>query len=560
MLARNNDRRTSIKKKLKVKDASEKLHELGYTKRDTPIGCRSQVTKAGAQPPKKEKKKAKKKFLDGEEKKAIKSNFQVKYRDISCTVLNMALESCHYDCERTEKILNDVKNEMRELELKRAESRQEALLKEELPMASPKHKSPRLPRKSPKRHPVTASPLRTTSVAPSPQKVAPSPSKRGSSGSSVAAEPKASSTDHAKPAYVSKLTRPPLGPNPELRKGPCDGLLLHQYLVWSGPNEELRGGPNKSLHKGPAGLAKGSMGAKGPNASLARGPNAANCRGSIYRDLIMSQRKFSSPLLCSNSGTASTDENSEGGNSALPGEDSSPTPATTTTNRLFSSPNQEYHQSVFSLPNVPEVPFLSVEGESESTVAWLAASLRSRRKEQVPIYHRCSHKQAGSNQSFKAGEYRSSPGIFFSPFKSRHDGFLPAVFRAADDTMFDPQSSYSPQNSYSQSYDYSNYYGPPYQNYPKADSWAAHYPNSPYAPAPYTDPYPIIQDKYADGYSSYDSYDSYKRASEDQLDDVSGVVTRKDSVSQEFTSENQDMPLRLQLFLSLKQLASELYP
>ncbi len=51
----------------------------------------------------------------------MKWKFQEKYRDISVTVLNMALESTQYDPNQAEKILNDVKQEMEEIELTKKE-------------------------------------------------------------------------------------------------------------------------------------------------------------------------------------------------------------------------------------------------------------------------------------------------------------------------------------------------------------------------------------------------------------------------------------------------------
>merc|ERR1719430_481446 len=46
------------------------------------------------------------------------------------------------------------------------------------------------------------------------------------------------------------------GPNPALRKGPNDDLLLTDYVTWNGPNPELRKGANRSGAKGPKPRAK----------------------------------------------------------------------------------------------------------------------------------------------------------------------------------------------------------------------------------------------------------------------------------------------------------------
>ena len=62
-----------------------------------------------------------------------------------------------------------------------------------------------------------------------------------------------------------------LGPNPELRKGPNDDLLLTDYVTWNGPDPDIR--------KGPANLAKGSKKTLGSGSNLAKGPDASNQKG-----------------------------------------------------------------------------------------------------------------------------------------------------------------------------------------------------------------------------------------------------------------------------------------
>merc|ERR1712025_847276 len=66
-----------------------------------------------------------------------------------------------------------------------------------------------------------------------------------------------------------------LGPNPGLRKGPNDDLLLTDYVTWNGPDPDIRKGPS-SLAKGPN-TAK--LGRPPGASSLARGPNPTNCKG-----------------------------------------------------------------------------------------------------------------------------------------------------------------------------------------------------------------------------------------------------------------------------------------
>jgi len=87
--------------------------------------------------------------------------------------------------------------------------------------------------------------------------------------------------------YKSQVSGKAVGPNPNLRKGPNDDLLLTDYVTWNGPDPELRNGPSKGNARGPnTDLRRGPSGsAKGPNLSLRKGPakNAAN--GSIYKDI-----------------------------------------------------------------------------------------------------------------------------------------------------------------------------------------------------------------------------------------------------------------------------------
>ncbi|KAH9634641.1 hypothetical protein HF086_000613 [Spodoptera exigua] len=85
---------------------------------------------------------------------------------------------------------------------------------------------------------------------------------------------KTSSSVDAK--FKSQYSSPTKGPNPSLRQGPKDSLLLEDYIPWTGPDPDLRSGQGVkpegpetrerpfSLARGPSGLAKGAAGlAKG---------------------------------------------------------------------------------------------------------------------------------------------------------------------------------------------------------------------------------------------------------------------------------------------------------
>eukprot|EP00092_Neocalanus_flemingeri_P013921 GFUD01015017.1.p1 GENE.GFUD01015017.1~~GFUD01015017.1.p1 ORF type:complete len:561 (+),score=121.00 GFUD01015017.1:687-2369(+) len=79
------------------------------------------------------------------------------------------------------------------------------------------------------------------------------------------------------------------GPNPDLRKGPNDALLLTDYVNWNGPNPELKRGPNPTgaqgpnleFRQGPSGCSTGpnALNRKGPSSSIAKGPNPDSRKG-----------------------------------------------------------------------------------------------------------------------------------------------------------------------------------------------------------------------------------------------------------------------------------------
>ncbi|CAL1269365.1 unnamed protein product [Larinioides sclopetarius] len=68
------------------------------------------------------------------------------------------------------------------------------------------------------------------------------------------------------------------GPDPSLRKGPCEKLLLKEYMPWIGPDPKNRKGPNSSLCRGPdpSNLSSRSESrAKGPQRDFHKGPLAS---------------------------------------------------------------------------------------------------------------------------------------------------------------------------------------------------------------------------------------------------------------------------------------------
>merc|ERR1719219_478304 len=70
------------------------------------------------------------------------------------------------------------------------------------------------------------------------------------------------------------------GPDPLLRKGPNDDLLLTDYVEWNGPNPNLRSGQDKKLSKGPnLQLQKGPQGKSiGANPANRKGPQVVTLK------------------------------------------------------------------------------------------------------------------------------------------------------------------------------------------------------------------------------------------------------------------------------------------
>merc|ERR1711894_706093 len=132
-------------------------------------------------------------------------------------------------------------------------------------------------RKSPK--PNRRSLAESTSRHASPKhepKGAEAHGKKGWSKDSTDGIPKTSrgTSTHQERPYKSQVSGKAKGPNPSLRKGPNDDLLLTDYVTWNGPDHDNRKGPNKSIAKGPnASNRCGPSGlANGPNPALRKGP------------------------------------------------------------------------------------------------------------------------------------------------------------------------------------------------------------------------------------------------------------------------------------------------
>lgn len=98
---------------------------------------------------------------------------------------------------------------------------------------------------------------------------------------------KTSSSVEAK--FKSQYCSPTKGPNPSLRQGPKDSLLLEDYMPWTGPDPELRSGQSVKT-EGPEPRDRPFNLARGPS-GLAKGP-AGIAKGSLYQKLSKKSAKI----------------------------------------------------------------------------------------------------------------------------------------------------------------------------------------------------------------------------------------------------------------------------
>ncbi|XP_045531448.1 uncharacterized protein LOC123718734 isoform X5 [Pieris brassicae] len=205
-----------------VQMASEELITMGFSKKQTVII----PVKQESPPP---VKKAITLMKTTEERNQIKENFQKKYSSIAERVVSIALESVDYNEERAEQILNVVIQEDAQ---------------------APKS--------------VTVTQVKETKRAGTPETKLPI----------------LKSSTNTEPKYKSQYSGYNTGPNPTLRQGPKDNLLLEDYMTWNGPNPQLRIGQTVKAD-GPESRKNIFMAVCGPSGS-AKGP-AGIAKGSVYK-------------------------------------------------------------------------------------------------------------------------------------------------------------------------------------------------------------------------------------------------------------------------------------
>ncbi|CAH0577807.1 unnamed protein product [Chrysodeixis includens] len=213
-----------------VQKASEELIGMGFTKKETVVAQKKEPTPVP-------QKKVVTIMKTTAEKNELKEKLQTKYTGIAERVISIALESVDYNEERAEQILN-------------------AVLQEE---AAPK---------------VAKVEVKET---------------RRESAADVKRGPILKTTNTVESKFKSQLCVGTTGPNPALRCGPNDTLLLEDYIPWTGPDPELCSGQAVKT-EGPESRDKPFSLARGPS-GLAKGP-AGIAKGSLYQKLSKKSAKI----------------------------------------------------------------------------------------------------------------------------------------------------------------------------------------------------------------------------------------------------------------------------
>jgi len=257
-----------------VQKTSDKLSKMGYVRRETPSAPRlhakrkeeERLAEKRTPLPKPPPIKTEKEKMDLRRK--LKDKYEKKF-EIPERILFMALESVLFDEDQANSLIQS----MIEDDLRRQKEKDAARAKER----AEKKKSPK-----PVRKVVEAERPKPSSPKKVPRQAV-SQDKRGFQKHSVRILEETDSLDGTDQADECRTLSK--GPNPALRKGPNDDLLLTNYVTWNGPNAAIRKGPNSAVAKGP-----NPENVQGPRAR-AGGPNLANrkgpqglAKGSIYSD------------------------------------------------------------------------------------------------------------------------------------------------------------------------------------------------------------------------------------------------------------------------------------
>ncbi|XP_073975809.1 uncharacterized protein isoform X3 [Rhodnius prolixus] len=249
-----------------VTHATERLINLGFSKRDTPPP-RISLKKAESEPTKATVKKAPSppRIKSAEEKETIKKRICQKHPEVAEKVVSIALESAAFNEETAETIL--------------------ALMIEEKP-SKPKDaceevvESPKIIREEAE--------VKTEAVPISPILIDYKSLKKRQKGKleerqvlkkEMHIRIVKEDDQNKNSAFESPLLTKPQGPNCELISGPDESLLLEDYVPWIGAQRGLAKGQNKML-------SLGTRGALGPDLSIRKGPQCSLAKGSIYSNFL----------------------------------------------------------------------------------------------------------------------------------------------------------------------------------------------------------------------------------------------------------------------------------
>ncbi|CAK1588441.1 unnamed protein product [Parnassius mnemosyne] len=245
-----------------VQKASEELIGMGFAKKETIMNQQKKKEKETPQPAKKVT------ILKTlEEKNELKQKLQKKYNTVAERVISIALESVDFNEERAEQILSAVVQE------------------EEAPKVTKtmEVKETRRPQA------VEISKGACVDAEQQPCRPPPAPATRRLKIWTEHLKPILKASTSVEPKYKSQHRVQSNGPNPSIRQGPKDSLLLEDYIVWNGANPDLRSG-NAVKPEGPEHREKKFTLARGPS-GLAKGP-AGIAKGSLYQKFAKKSTKM----------------------------------------------------------------------------------------------------------------------------------------------------------------------------------------------------------------------------------------------------------------------------
>ncbi|XP_053624919.1 uncharacterized protein LOC128683375 isoform X2 [Plodia interpunctella] len=245
-----------------VQKASEELISMGFQKKETVIIKEKKKERETPQPPKK----VVTIMRTLEEKNQLKQKIQKKYSSIADRVISIALESVDYNEERAEQILSAVMQE------------------EDAPKVTTTLEVKDLRRPLDVKKGVSAG-----EEARDPSPMAAVAATRRLKTWTEHLKPILKSSTNNESKHKSQYSVPKSGPNPTLRQGPKEGLLLLDYMAWNGPNPDLRSGQAVKA-EGPESRDRTASIARGPS-GLAKGP-AGLAKGSIYQKLNKKSAKI----------------------------------------------------------------------------------------------------------------------------------------------------------------------------------------------------------------------------------------------------------------------------